>query len=102
MRPVYRIEQAVGMSACPVAECNYEWTTSTQLQRHFLYRHPEDLLHVIGEGEYVKCPNYSLIVTADVCWRVELNAHHSQLVTGRDKKLKFLMATPLSLKKLRD
>ena len=62
MRHVYQIEQAVGMSACPVAECNYEWTTSTQLRRHFLYRHPEDQLHVIGEGEYVKCPSCGKMV----------------------------------------
>ena len=52
-----------GERACPVTDCAYEWSSATQLRRHFMYRHPEDyLLLVEGEDRYVKCPQCGKMV----------------------------------------
>ena len=61
-RQVYSVERFQGRGACPVTGCAYECATSTQLRRHFMYRHADDNLQVIGDGSYVKCPGCSKMV----------------------------------------
>jgi hypothetical protein len=72
IREAYSMEKFQDKCSCPVAGCVYECTTSTQMRRHFLYRHPDDPLHVIGEEQYVQCPDCGMMV------RDPISAKHSQ------------------------
>ncbi|MGL4351544.1 MAG: RNA-directed DNA polymerase [Plesiomonas shigelloides] len=73
IRQAYSVDKFQGKSSCPVAGCVYECATSTQMRRHFLYRHPDDQIHVIGEeGQYVKCPDCGQMV------REPISAKHRQ------------------------
>ena len=69
MRQVYRVDGFRGKEVCPVAECGYECDTSSRLRRHFLYRHPDDQLQVVGEGQYVKCPDCGQMVKEPISIR---------------------------------
>ena len=72
VRQVYNVERlqgGQGKYGCPVIDCGYECGTSTQLRRHFMYRHPDDHLQVTGEGIYVKCPACSKMVKEPISAR---------------------------------
>ena len=62
MRQGYTADLSEGKFVCPVTDCGYECASSTQPRRHFLYRHPEDHLQVIGEEPYVKRPDCGKMV----------------------------------------
>jgi len=66
MRQGYTADLSEGKFVCPVTDCGYECASSTQPRRHFLYRHPEDHLQVIGEEPYVKRPDCGKMVKAPI------------------------------------
>jgi DNA-directed RNA polymerase subunit RPC12/RpoP len=47
---------------CPVADCPAHCTTKYKLRRHFAVRHPEDVIIIVQEGEYPRCPYCRMFV----------------------------------------